>query len=173
MALKLVTEEISIRNCIWALRLRTYYNKPPVEAAKYLMDIKINAADTAVSGVRHFRGKNSGGKEISLAREALQSLDFQLDTRSEWHGWRWEKLLNPEQPQEVWVLNPRYFQNSASQYLYRLAMRSFHRMPMSVSMAFCFIKIKQFEEDLLTSVTEGLGLGMTCGDGLELLEIPA
>jgi len=69
-----------------------------------------------------------------------------------------------------WTANPRYFQNAASQYLYHLAMKSFHRSPMSVSATFCFIKIKQFEEDILTSVAEGLALGMDSTSVFKLLE---
>ena len=37
--------------------------------------------------------------------------------------------------------------------------------------AACFIKLKQFEEDLLTSVAEGLGLGMSGRDVFSLLEV--
>jgi len=36
---------------------------------------------------------------------------------------------------------------------------------------FCFIKLKQFEEDLLTSYAEGLGMGMSGKDVLAMLEL--
>jgi vacuolar-type H+-ATPase subunit C/Vma6 len=173
IAQRIIAEEISILNCIWALRLRTYYQKTASEAGKYLMDLKMRSRNEDIYGDFHqIKKKNIYRGEISLATEAYESLDFHLDTRSHWNGWRWEKLLNPESPHEHWAADPRYFQNAASHYLYRLAMRSFHRMPMSVSMAFCFIKLKQFEEDLLVSVIEGLGLGMNTGDVLDLLEVP-
>ena len=64
----------------------------------------------------------------------------------------------------------RYFQNAASEYLYGLGMHYFHQMPLAVSTVFCYIKLKQFEEDLLTSVAEGLGLGMAGGEVFDLLE---
>jgi vacuolar-type H+-ATPase subunit C/Vma6 len=162
IAQKIITEEISIRNCIWAFRLRVYFQKSAEETGKYLMDIKMPA-------LRDFINENPRS-EISLCAEALESLDFHLDTRSHWRGWRWEKFLNPEQPGEHWYADPKYFQNTASKYLYRLTLRHFRRMPMSVSMVFCYIKLKQFEENILTSITEGLGLGLTSNDVLELLE---
>ncbi|MDR2951806.1 MAG: V-type ATPase subunit [Treponema sp.] len=174
LAQRIIAEEISIRNCIWALRLRAYYQKSAAETGKFLMDLSMRLHDDGVYGGYHQYKRNKLPRgRISLSQEARESLEFQLDTREDWNGWRWEKLLNPESQHEHWIADPRYFQNAASQYLYRLAKRSFHRTPMSVSMAFCFIKLKQFEEDLLTSVVEGLGLGMPSGDVLVLLEVPA
>jgi hypothetical protein len=152
---RILAEEISLRNCVWALRLRCYYKKTAEETAKYLMDIRMRSA---------------GGGEISLAAEALESLSMGLDTRSAWQGWRWEKFLGREKPGEIWMADPRYFQNAASEYIYGLAMHCFHRMPLAVSTVFCYIKLKQFEEDLLTSIAEGLGLGMTGGEVFDLLE---
>ena len=149
---QILAEEISLRNCIWALRLRGYFNKAPDETEQFLMDLTM---------------------KVSLAAEARQMLDFPLDIRSAWKGWRWEGFLNPETPGEIWEANPRYFQNAASRYIYRQSLRSFRRMPSAVSSVFCYIKLKQFEEDLLTSTAEGLGLGMTGNEVLNLIEVPA
>jgi hypothetical protein len=181
LAWQILADEISLRNCVWALRLRTYFKKKPDETAAYLMDIKmpVSSAPAAISGAVHIR-KNpnnvqspDSGKEISLAAEAYELLDFPLDTRSAWKNWRWKCLLNPEKPGAAWSADPRYFQNAASQYIYRLSLRCFRLMPFSVSSGFCYIKLKQFEEDLLTSVTEGLGLGMNGNDVFNLLEVSA
>jgi vacuolar-type H+-ATPase subunit C/Vma6 len=153
---KILGDEISLRNCAWALRLRTYYQKSPGETSRHLMNIK-------------FKGE----KSPSLAADAAASLDFHLDSRQEWRGWKWEKLLNPEEPSVIWVADPRYFQNAASQYMYRLARKNLHRCPMAVSAVFCFIKLKQYEEDLLTSVAEGLALGIESAGVFKLLEVSA
>jgi len=155
---QILADEICLRNCVWSFRLRSYYQKTASQTAKQLLDIKLSA-----------KARNNP----SLAAEALLSLDFPLDTRAPWRGWRWEKLLNPEDPSVHWAVNPRYFQNAASQYIYRLTMRSFHKIPVSVSALFCFIKLKQFEEDVLTSVAEGLALGMDSSEVFKLLEAAA
>lgn len=152
---RIITDEISLRNCMWALRLRAYYYKRPAEVEQYLMDIKAHRA----------------GKTVSLAEDAMQSLELPLDARSMWEGWKWEKLLNEEDHSMHWEADPRHFQNAASLYLYKLALRGFHRSPMSISAIFCFIKLKQFEEDLLTSVAEGLALGMDSAGVFDLLEV--
>jgi vacuolar-type H+-ATPase subunit C/Vma6 len=144
--------EISLRNCQCALRMRSYFNKSDIEIKNYLMDISIQ------------------GNRTSLAEDALKTLDFPLDMRNFWEGWKWEKLINQEEASVHWKVDPRYFQNAASRYMYLLAWRGFHRYPLSVTSIFCFIKLKQFEEDLLTSIAEGLSLGMSSSDVFELLE---
>jgi len=158
---KLLADEISLRNCIWALRLRTYYQKTELETAKYLMDFKLPEANKVYSIYQ----------KKSLAAEALKSLELPLDEIKSWRGWRWEKFLNPEETGIHWSVNPRYFQNAAARYMYHLAYHNFHASPMSVSAIFCFIKLKQFEEDLLTSVAEGLALRMDSSVVFKLLEV--
>jgi vacuolar-type H+-ATPase subunit C/Vma6 len=153
---RILADEISLRNSVWALRLRTYFKKNPDETGGYLMNIKIH-----------------DDQMKDLAAEAVKSLHFPLDLRAPWRGWKWEKFLNPERAGEHWSVNPRYFQNAASKYLYRLAWRCFHSAPVELSTTFCFIKLKQFEEDILTSIAEGLTMGMSSTDVFELLEVPA
>ncbi|MDR2479565.1 MAG: V-type ATPase subunit [Treponema sp.] len=170
---RILAEEISLRNCVWALRLRTYFKKTAEETAPRLMDIKTRYGRAAIPGSIHTRASmthNSGaGGEISLAAEAFESLNLPLDSRAAWQGWRWERFLNPQKEGELWTASPRFFQNAASEYLYRLSYQCFRRVPFSTSASFCYIKLKQFEEDLLTSVVEGLGLGMSGNDVIDLL----
>jgi len=172
IASMILAREISLRNCVWAFRLRSYFRKSEDDTEKYLMDIAMReyAAENERAMYLHKERENTG-KKLSLAKDAFASLDKALDRRSDWKGWRWEKLLNPEQPDGAWEADPRYFQNSASYYLYRLALSYFRTSPFSVSAIFCFIKIKQFEEDLLTSISEGLALGLSPADVLSLLEV--
>ena len=171
---RILAEEISLRNCVWALRLRTYFKKTAEETASRLMNLKTRYGRAAIPGSIHTRTKMThngagAGGEISLAAEALESLELPLDSRGAWQGWRWERFLNPHREGEVWTAAPRFFQNAASEYLYRLSYQCFRRVPFSASASFCYIKLKQFEEDLLTSVVEGLGLGMPGNDVIELL----
>jgi len=154
VAQRILADEISLRNCVWALRLRTYFKKSAPDTADHLMNISIHT-----------------NPEKDLAAEAMGSLHLPLDSRAQWKGWKWEKFLNPEKTGEPWSVNPRHFQNAASQHLYRLAWRFFHNAPAAMGSTFCFIKLKQYEEDLLTSIAEGLGMGMNSADVFELLEV--
>ncbi|MCL2043660.1 MAG: V-type ATPase subunit [Treponema sp.] len=173
IAERILTEEISLRNCIWAFRLRIYYHKTIDETEKYLMSMKMHQSYSPdiIPGITAKRPDGIAFvNEINLDLEARQMLDFPLDSRSPWKGWRWEKLLNSEKPGREWAADPRFFQNAASQYIYHLALRCFRRMPFSMSAIFCYIKLKQFEEDLLTSVIEGLAIGMTGTEVVEMFE---
>jgi len=161
-AASLIGDEISLRNCVWALRLRTYYQKNETETAKYLMKLKLSSTNKVFSMYQ---------RRSSLDCEARASLTFPLDVRLPWRGWRWEKFLNSEELSAHWTCDPRFFQNAASRYVYRLAYRCFHSLPVSVSAVYSFIKLIQFEEDILTSIAEGLSLGMDSSNIFKLLEI--
>jgi vacuolar-type H+-ATPase subunit C/Vma6 len=163
---KILSEEISLRNAVWVLRLRTYYGMNAEDTASHLMDISLQDRQGRA-------GSSAASPGKSLAADARAVLDLPLDNRSAWSSWKRERFLNPERPGESWRANPRYFQNAASAYLYRLALRSFRLKPFSLDVVFCFIRLKQFEEDLLTSVAEGLGLGMSSQDVFALLEVEA
>jgi vacuolar-type H+-ATPase subunit C/Vma6 len=149
---KILEEEISLRNVIWALRLRTYYRMNDDDVREHLVFIDRK------------KGK-------SLADDAVDSLELPLDTYSAWEKWRRRNFLNKETPGEPWEADPRYFQNAASAHLYRMARLYFRRRPTSIDTAACFIKLKQYEEDLLTSMAEGLGLSMPSRDVFSLLEV--
>ena len=164
LAGRILAAEISLRNCSWALRLRTYYDLNPIEAGKFLMGIKMRRSFAAQDIDEDIHLRAAG--EIALDAEARQMLRFPLDSRSAWNSWRWEKLLNPPQPGGEWAADPRYFQNAASRYIYRMVRRCFTRVPLSIGSIFCFIKLKQYEEDILTGMAEGLKLGM---DGRDIL----
>ena len=145
----IIREEITLRNASWALRLRVYYGMDAGEVKKYLIGIP-------------------GHDE--LLRDAVAALDFPLDSRDEWERWKLEGCLNRETGGS-WRADPRSFQNAAAERLYTLALRRFRRRPLSLDTVFCFIKLKQFEEDLLTSSAEGLGIGMSSRDVFDLLEM--
>jgi hypothetical protein len=109
-----------------------------------------------------------------LARDALESLEFSLDTQNDWEKWKWSRFVNEENPSTAssfWRIDPRYFQNKASRYLYKRAYRNFHSNPFSLLPVFCFVRIKQFEEDLLTSAAEGFSFGLPCRETLGLLGV--
>ena len=148
---RIIAEEISLRNSGWALRLRKFYRMKAEEVKQYLLDIPLG-------------GKKGRGK--SLASDAIRSLEYPLDNYQPWSSWRWKEFLNPNTGAGFWQADPRHFQNAASKYLYKLARRSFRIRPSSLDAVFCFVKTIQFEEDVLTSGAEGLGMGLS---GKEIL----
>jgi vacuolar-type H+-ATPase subunit C/Vma6 len=43
--------------------------------------------------------------------------------------------------------------------------------PFTLDSVFCYIRLKQFEEDVLTSIAEGFGFNMTSKETLNILEV--
>jgi len=154
-AAKFISDEISLLDSSLVLRLRAYYQKSETEISKYLMDSRL-------LGNVYQKG---------IAAEVKMAMDLPLDIRQEWKGWRWERFLNQEEAAEHWIIDPRHFQNAVNQYMYHRGFHNFHSLPMSVSAIYCFIKLKHYEEDLLTSLAEGLSLGMDSSSIFKLLEV--
>ena len=147
-AKKIIGEEIALLNCSWVLRLRHYYGMKAGEVAEHLIVMD---------------------KNKTLCEDAKAALEFSLDDYHEWEQWKRRKFLNPLPDTGHWHADPRYFQNAASVYLYRLAMRYFRTSLSFIDKIFCFIMLKQHEEDLLTSNAEGLGMGLSSREVLSLL----
>jgi vacuolar-type H+-ATPase subunit C/Vma6 len=160
---KILATELSLRNASWALRLRSYYNMSAEQIREYL--VFIPAPPGFAAGPRKTR------ERPTLAEEALASLDMALDNHDEWARWRWARFLNRSVSGEFWTANPRFFQNAAAGYLYRLARLSLRRRPFALDTAACFIKLKLFEEDLLVNVAEGISLGMASQETLDLMGV--
>jgi hypothetical protein len=147
----IITEEICLKNAVWALRLRVYYLLPPEQIKPFLIMIKTE--------------KN----KPSLYADALKSLELDIEEEVQWHGWRFWKYVNKPVSSQYWKIDPRFFQNQASLHLYYLARKALRRSPFTLDTACCFIKLKQFEKEVLTSVAEAVRLGLTGADALEIL----
>jgi vacuolar-type H+-ATPase subunit C/Vma6 len=158
-ATKILSDEISLKNCSWVLRLRTYYRMQSDEIKSLLISLPSSLK------------KQNKKSRSSLSDDATRSLGFPLDDFSAWSSWRWKEFLNTGSSGRQWHADPQYFQNAASRYLYQLARRNFHRNPFSLDTVFCFIKLKQFEEDILTSSAEALAIGMSIKDLISMLEV--
>lgn len=162
---KILSEEIALRNAAWVLRLRCYYAMSAEEIRRRL--VFIPQAKPGKKALPADEEKNP------LVRDALAALTADLDTFAEWRSWKRFDMLNAERPGEHWRADPRYFQNASAHYLYRLAKKLFRRRPFSIDTMFCFIKLKLFEEDILTNAAEGLSLGMASAEVFSLLEAPS
>jgi vacuolar-type H+-ATPase subunit C/Vma6 len=151
---EIIRREIIFQNIECAMRLRSYYSYTDDEIRAFFINLP--------------KSKND-----DPARQAEATLGFALDHAGDWSGWKYASLLNKEQPGVFWRLDPRYFRNRASVYLYNLARKDFHSEPFRLDTAAIFIKLKQFEEQLLCSIAEGLRLGMKPQEVLTSLGLAA
>ena len=152
---KILAEEIALSNCSRALRLRTYYNYQPSEIRPYLIDIKTQ---------KHGR---------STAADALASLTLELDHLADWSDWRRRRFLPREVPGAFWKADPRYFQSAAAIHLFNMARISFRSNPFALDTLALFIKLKQFEEQILCAISEAARQGMTGADVLSIMGVSA
>lgn len=138
---KLIQEEISLKNCIWAIRLKLYYEMGAEEIKKILV---------------------SEGKEPSLddklSGEAVRILDFSPDSYDDWADWRYADLLNPFDVSEVWTADPRWIEQKARVYLNKKALKQFHLHPFQADVLVSWFKIKQYELDCIRTAAEALRL---------------
>jgi hypothetical protein len=148
---RIIADEIRLKNAVWALRLRVYYNMPSETIKSFLTAIK------------------PGANRLPLHSDALKSLERDIEEESQWHNWRFWKYANKPVAGQFWKIDPRHFQNQASLYLYHRARKSLRKSPFTLDTACCFIKLKQFEKEIRTSVAEAVRLGLTGGDALEPL----
>jgi vacuolar-type H+-ATPase subunit C/Vma6 len=148
---EIIAEEIRLKNVLWALRLKHYYQFETADIADFLLTI--------------YDGKHS------LVKAALSCVDKPIDQYASWSSFEYAALLNPEEPGTFWRLDIPYVQRKAALYLYKKARIFFRRSPFSLNTTACFIKLKQFEEDLLISLAEGISLGLSGREVLTMLEV--
>lgn len=147
----IISDEIVLKNILWALRLSYYYHFEKKDIEPLLLNL-------------------SDGKH-SLSQAARDCLDLPFDQFSAWNNFKYAFLINPEESGTFWRLDVPYVQRKAALLLYRKARIYFRRSPFSLNTTACFIKLKQFEEDLLISLAEGVSLGLSGREVLSMLEV--
>ena len=139
---KIISEEIILNNILWAIRLRVYYN---------MSDDEIKA---------HLVWANKKNKTDILASPAIKTLGFATDSYKDWSEWQYVDLINPVTDQEIWSIDPRWFQKSINVKINNQAMKTFHKFPCSPAVLVPWFKIKQHELDCIRTAAEGLRLNI-------------
>ncbi len=138
---KLIKTDISLKNVIWALRLKVYYNYSREKIEKLLI----------------YAGKRPSKNDV-LAREAYKILDKDPSNYDDWRKWKFSKALNPHEEGSIWEIDPCYVERAAKRYVNNFFQHSFHTNPMSVTSFVAWFKIKQTELDYIRTAAEGLRL---------------
>lgn len=139
--ISLLREENVMRNVVWALRLRVYYNMECSE-------IKPTLAYEQPHPV----------KNDAFAKDACAVLEKDLYSYSEWKNWKYADFLNPFQEGSVWSVDPSWVERAWKRDYMKKIERLFHKSPLSPLVMVCFFKLKQNELDYITAVAEGLRL---------------
>lgn len=141
--LDFLVNEYTLRNILWALRLKIYYNMAKEDIEPLLIKYP-----KAIKGYE------------ALEKEALDILDKDTDTYSVWKDWKYQKLLNPYDANEVWQLDPRWFFHAAKKYLNHAALQMFHKYAQTPASLFSWFKVKHYELDHIRTVSEGIRLNV-------------
>ncbi|MCQ2611752.1 MAG: V-type ATPase subunit [Treponema sp.] len=141
---ELFTEYYSMRNMIWAMRLKVYYN----------MDAEKIASRIAFLDPR-------AGKTDILAGKALKILNKNPENIEDWKNWKYASLLNPYEPGIPWKLNPSFVEEKANALFYQKANRAFHKYPFTTMVLVSFFFIKSSELDCIRTATEAIRLNVT------------
>ncbi len=137
-----VREEIILQNVVWALRLRVYYKMSEEEILPML----------AGSG-------ESPEVKAVLTEPAAAVLRKPLDSISEWKNWKYFHLLNPEDENGFWQLDPRWLGLKIQRKIYRAAQTRFHQSQFTVGILVSFFKIQRLQEYMIRVAAEGIRMG--------------
>lgn len=145
-----IEQEYTMKNILWALRLKVYYNMKPEDIIPRLASVDR----------RH-------GKRDSFVYSAKQILNKDITSWTDWSGWKYARLLNPHEEGAVWTIDPRWVEQKARIELNNEAMSLFHKYPLTVMVLVAWFKIKQNELDCIRTATESLRLNADQAQAME------
>ncbi len=140
---ELIQYEIQMTNCLWALRLRVYYNMDDEEIIRNMVTLSSEPDENDV-----------------LAGEAIKMLAYPLDDYDSWKKWQFFDCINPKDPTDFWKIDPRWVDRAARANLQKIAMKRFHRYPFTAYVLAAWFKIKQHELYCIRMASEGLRLAV-------------
>lgn len=140
---KFLQEKISMDNLLWSLRLRFYYKMPE--------DLVVNELTYVTT---------EGNKDDPVAKDALQSLKWDLDERETWFKSKFSKFLNPYDGGNIWTIDPCWVDSSFKKYFVEKALRLFHLYPFTQAPMICWFILKRHEADMIRTAAEGIRLNV-------------
>jgi hypothetical protein len=132
---RLLLLEIELENVVWALRLTTYYGMDREGVKPLLVSLP----------------------RVDVTAAALDALGRKMDRRSDWDGWKYERLIRGIG--EPWHLDVRTLETESRRFFYSRLRLALHMNPSSYTPLYCFYKMKEFEASVLLGVAEAVHLG--------------
>jgi vacuolar-type H+-ATPase subunit C/Vma6 len=140
----LVETEIRLQNLLWALRLKFYFRMDFDAAQKFLFPLG-------------FPG---------LLNQVRLVFELPPDDPKEWTRLRFGDIFSAERDG---VIDPEAIEGKANQYLYKKTRRFFYTNPFTLASMYAFFRIKKYEARLVTSVSEGIRMGINPQEMAEAL----
>ncbi len=140
---KLILWRYSMKNVIWVMRLKVYYNMKEDEIRKQIVYLD-----------------ESKGINDLFAGEALKIIGYDINSYEQWSKWKHSALINDIKDGKVWKLDPQVVEEKCSNDFYLLMRRSFHKEPFSALVMVAWFFIKQNELDNIRTATEAIRLNV-------------
>jgi vacuolar-type H+-ATPase subunit C/Vma6 len=139
----IIQQRIMLENILWAIRLKVYFAMPKEEIISRLAF-----------------AEQDKKKSDPIAGEAMQILDWPVDSYDAWAKWKYAKLLNPSEEGVPWTIDPRWMNQTFKRLIQKRARLRFHLYPFTDATLVMWFLIKQFELDCIRTAVEGLRLNV-------------
>jgi len=150
----LFTTEYAIKNIVWVLRLKKYFQMEKDDIISRL--IYVTDRPSAIDPV---------------AGPALKIIDTPLDEYDAWSNWKYKELLNPYVDGEVWSVDPGWIENKGRGRLNRTALHIFHQYPMTAASLVGWYKIKEYELSCIRTAVESIRLNINTEEAMNAVGI--
>ena len=151
---KLFLDEFIMKNIIWALRLKLYYEMPRDQIIRNLFYVTDNP-----------------DKNDPVAAPAIKVLDYDVNKFEDWEKWEYSKYLNPYEPGGVWCVNPVWIERRYLAHQAKLAEQIFHKYVMEDVALAAWFKIKNYELTCIRTAVERLRLNIGSSEAMEAVGV--
>lgn len=141
--------EFIIKNIVWVLRLRLYYNMKAEDIMQHLIYVS-----------------QKPGKSDPVASSAIKILDWPLDEASPWQNWKYASLVNPYVPGEVWQIDPVWIEKKCRLEIFRKAKKLFYQFPSDSCFLIGWYKMKEFELGCIRTAVESVRLNVSSAEAM-------
>ncbi len=150
--LKLYSQEFIIKNIVWVLRLRLYYNMKSEDIIKNLIYVT-----------------DKPGHSDPVAAPALKILEWPLDEYEVWSGWKYASLVNPYEPGQVWQIDPVWIEKRNRVEIAGKASKLFHQFPGEPACLIGWYKMKEFELSCIRTAVESIRLNVNPEEAMDAI----
>ena len=151
---KLFLDEYIIKNIIWALRLRIFYEMPDEQIIQNL-----------------FYVTDKADRNDPIAGPAIKVLGFDIHNYSDWEHWKYAQYLNPHEGGELWCVDPVWIERKYTGHEAVLADHIFHQYSMQDAALAAWFKLKSYELTCIRTAVEALRLNISSLEAMEAVGI--
>lgn len=151
-----IKNDYALRNMLWVLRLRVYYNMNKESILPHLFYVS-EIAD----------------KNDPFCSYAFDVLDKSLDSYDEWKNWKFARFLNEHEEGVPWKINPMWVEQKIRIEGANEARHIFHRYPMTDASLAMFFMIKLQELNCIRAAAECIRLNADRNEAMYVAGVSA